>query len=247
MMLVPAALAGVRPTRPSTIWAAQAGLSSRPMTPISRHTAPKAFFTPPPVEHTGTDDCTVLREDQCQWSFVHGSCSPAGPCFNTNCGLFTCSCRLTPSSTRPPWRLLNVSSAACPKSVEDAYLANALVLEPDNNPGCRERARRELHAVRRAHDQMLGLVSINLAMGGTCDPAGDTPPTAEDPWSQLDNLGGGQQPVLLKAWHSARRWVRNSMRTLGQKVKEQVLKLRTPLFIVLGAVAIQVLAMMGAV
>lgn len=206
-----------------------------------RTTPPKAFLDPLPSA-AANKACSLTQEDECRWSYSHGSCSPAGPCHNVDCGLITCSCELTVSSSRPPWRLLNVSSAACPENIRDAFATTSVRLIPMQNQGCVERARNELNVVRQARDTMLGLVDLNLAFGGSCDPWEGSPSPAGDTWTRLEEMGGGKQPVLLRAWRSARRWVGDLARTLRAKVLPH-----SRLLLVLGAVVIQSLAVVGVV
>ena len=232
--------------------------SPAPRVPFSAHTIatpvktaslrtmpPKAFIGLPPSSAAAADGtCGLTQEHECRWSYSHGSCSPGGPCHNVDCGLITCSCELTVSSSRPPWRLLDVSSAACPENIDDAFKTTSLRLNPEKNQGCAERARSELQVVRQARDTMLGLVNLNLALGGSCDPWEGSPSPAgvKDAWTRLEEMGGVSQPALLRAWRSARRWAGNLARSLQAKVLPH-----SRWLLLLGAVVIQSLAVVGVV
>lgn len=211
--------------------------------PAVRGSTPKAFFSPVP-ERSG---CALPDKSDCRWSPYRATCNPIGAdfaCRNVECGLVSCDCQLTPSHSRPPWRLLSLSSAACPDAIHDAFENQSMRLQPKNNPECIRRAQQELRAVKHARDSMLGLVHFNLAMGGTCDPtASQTAPAGGDPWSHIEEMGGGQQPLLVSAWRATRQWIRSSVRTMRAKVTK-VLK-HSPWLVMVGAVVIQGLAMAG--
>jgi hypothetical protein len=116
---------------------------------------------------------------------------------------------------------------------------SSVKLAPDKNRGCLKRARRELMVAREARDVMLELVTMTLASGGSCNPEDASTP---DAWTRLENTGGRQQPLLLNAWRTTRRWVRDGVRALRAKVVQH-----SPWLVVAGAIAIQALAVLGLV
>ena len=89
---------------------------------------------------------------------------------------------------------------------------------------------------------MLGLVNLNLALGGSCDPWEGSPSPAGDAWTRLEEMGGTNQPILLRAWRSTRRWAGNLARSLQAKVLPH-----SRWLLLLGAVVIQSLAVIGVV
>ena len=133
-----------------------------------------------------------------------------------------------------------MSSSACPENIREAYKARFESLQPDENTGCLELARRELYAVRSARDSMMGFVNLNLAMGGTCDPLERSHSPTSDAWTRLEEMGGVHQPVLLSAWRTARRWLTRSVHSLRATLVKYC-----PFLVMLGAVAIQASAMVG--
>ena len=153
----------------------------------------------------------------------------------------SCDCESIPSLERLPWRLLDASYESCPQNVQEAFVATAVQLQPDKNADCLDRARDELVAARKARDVLLELVTTNLAAGGTCNPQAEAR-TVSDPWTKLEEIGGSQQPVLLSAWRSTRRWLGERMHALRKKVVQH-----RPWLALAGAIAIQALAVMGLV
>lgn len=183
--------------------------------------------------------CSVKTTSDCKWVLLDGKCSPA--CRNVDCGFISCDCESIPSLERPPWRLLDVSYESCPQAVQEAFVATAVELQPDNNPDCVGLARDELVAARKARDSLLELVTSNLAAGGSCDSEAEARADS-DPWTKLEDMGGSQQPLLLGAWRSTRRWLGERMRALRKKAVQH-----SPWLALAGAIAIQALAVMGLV
>ena len=194
---------------------------------------PKAFLSEDAVL------CSVPSSGDCKWVLIDGKCSPA--CRNVNCGLVSCNCEPVPSLERPPWWLLDVSYESCPQNVQEAFVATAVQLQPDKNAGCVDQARHELVAARKARDVLLEFVTTNLAAGGSCDSEAEAS-AVSDPWTKLEDMGGSQQPLLLSAWRSTRRWLGERMRVLRKKAVQH-----SPWLALAGAIAIQALAVMGLV
>ncbi|CEM02037.1 unnamed protein product [Vitrella brassicaformis CCMP3155] len=69
----------------------------------------------------------------------------------------------------PPHEVLGVSEDASEKEIRSAYKKKALILHPDKNPGKEEWAKKQFHALGRAHEEMMKRINAKRAAETTND------------------------------------------------------------------------------